>query len=116
MKIFNRRIAVFAVIIMLFAGCTTEHIASPSTVVVTQTDLSGLTSAVGTIKFSANSGSGTMADMTADVGSATVLPLCSFTEPSCKKFGHWNTAADGSGYSYIDGANVKDLAVALVKA
>ena len=48
-----------------------------------------------TVRFNANGGGGTMADVTGVSGSYT-LPSCSFTEPEGKQFKGWSTSADGS--------------------
>lgn len=63
-----------------------------------------------TVSFDANGGSGTMADMTADDGQSVALPLCTFTPPAGKKFGHWNITADDSGMIKLpDGAAIDSL-------
>ena len=48
-----------------------------------------------TVRFNANGGGGTMADVTGVSGSYT-LPACGFTEPEGKQFKGWSTGADGS--------------------
>ena len=48
-----------------------------------------------TVRFNANGGGGTMADVTGVSGSYT-LPACDFTEPKDKQFKGWSTGADGS--------------------
>ena len=48
-----------------------------------------------TVRFNANGGGGTMADVTGISGSYT-LPACGFTEPEGKQFKGWSTSADGS--------------------
>ena len=48
-----------------------------------------------TVRFNANGGGGTMADVTGVSGSYT-LPACGFTEPEDKQFKGWSTGADGS--------------------
>ena len=48
-----------------------------------------------TVRFNANGGGGTMADVTGISGSYT-LPACGFTEPEGKQFKGWSTGADGS--------------------
>ena len=48
-----------------------------------------------TVRFNANGGGGTMADVTGVSGSYT-LPACGFTEPKDKQFNGWSTGADGS--------------------
>ena len=47
------------------------------------------------VRFNANGGGGTMADVTGASGSYT-LPSCGFTEPEGKQFKGWSTSADGS--------------------
>ena len=47
------------------------------------------------VRFNANGGGGTMADVTGVTGSYT-LPACGFTEPEGKQFKGWSTSADGS--------------------
>ena len=47
------------------------------------------------VRFNANGGGGTMADVTGVSGSYT-LPSCGFTEPEGKQFKGWSTSADGS--------------------
>ena len=48
-----------------------------------------------TVRFNANGGGGTMADVTGVSGSYT-LPSCGFTAPEGKQFKGWSTSADGS--------------------
>jgi uncharacterized repeat protein (TIGR02543 family) len=55
-----------------------------------------------TVTFNANGGSGAMADQSAS--SATALSSNAFTR-SGYTFAGWNTAADGSGTAYADGAS-----------
>ncbi|MDH6532471.1 putative repeat protein (TIGR02543 family)/LPXTG-motif cell wall-anchored protein [Aurantimicrobium minutum] len=55
-----------------------------------------------TAAFNANNGSGSMADQSAS--SATALSANGFTR-SGYTFSGWNTAADGSGTAYADGAS-----------
>ncbi|MBR6201068.1 MAG: SUMF1/EgtB/PvdO family nonheme iron enzyme [Spirochaetales bacterium] len=63
-----------------------------------------------TIRFDKNNGTGTMADITADVGQTVVLSTCTIVPPIGKKFNCWNSKADGTdGVSYADGASVKNL-------
>ena len=47
------------------------------------------------VRFNANGGGGTMADVTGVSGSY-ILPACGFTEPEGKQFKGWSTSADGS--------------------
>jgi uncharacterized repeat protein (TIGR02543 family) len=73
--------------------------------VLTSTEISTLYSggvASYTVTFNANGGSGTMSPETAS--SATALTLNTFTRTGYA-FNGWNTAADGSGTSYADGAS-----------
>ncbi len=64
-----------------------------------------------TVKFNANTGTGNMADeaMVYDVEKA--LTISSFAKTGYL-FTGWNTAADGSGTSYADGAKVMNLTTA----
>ncbi|MGI5990540.1 MAG: InlB B-repeat-containing protein [Lachnospiraceae bacterium] len=64
-----------------------------------------------TVHFDANGGSGDMSDQKITVGESTALKANAFTR-SNYTFTGWNTAADGSGTSYTDGAEVTDLAQA----
>lgn len=48
-----------------------------------------------TVRFNANGGGGTMADVTGVSGSYT-LPACGFTGPEGRQFKGWSTGADGS--------------------
>ena len=50
------------------------------------------------VRFNANGGGGTMADVTGVSGSY-ILPACGFTEPEGKQFKGWSTSADGSAIS-----------------
>ncbi len=63
---------------------------------------SGLYTYFATVTFNNNSGSGSMANQTASV--ATALTTNTFTR-SLYYFANWNTAADGSGTSYANGAS-----------
>ena len=47
------------------------------------------------VRFNANGGGGTMADVTG-VSDSYILPACGFTEPEGKQFKGWSTSADGS--------------------
>ena len=55
------------------------------------------------VTFDPNSGSGAMANQTA--GGAAALTSNAFDPPSGFTFTGWNTAADGSGIAYADGAS-----------
>jgi uncharacterized repeat protein (TIGR02543 family) len=55
-----------------------------------------------TVSFNSNSGSGTMSNQVA--GTATALNTNTFTRTGYT-FARWSTAADGTGYTYADGAN-----------
>ncbi|MBP5647872.1 InlB B-repeat-containing protein [Candidatus Saccharibacteria bacterium] len=55
------------------------------------------------------SGTGTMNDQTIYKGVATNLTTNNFTPPNGYEFREWNTAQDGSGTNYADGASVTDL-------
>ena len=54
-----------------------------------------------TVKFNANGGSGTMADMTVNVGAHTALTENAFTRAGYEFIG-WNDQPDGSGTNYAD--------------
>lgn len=54
-----------------------------------------------TVKFNANGGSGTMADMTVNVGANAALTENSFTRAGYEFIG-WNDQPDGSGTNYAD--------------
>ena len=62
-----------------------------------------------TVMFDANGGSGAMAKQSYKIDTDYQLPANSFYL-FAKKFVGWNTAADGSGTSYADGATVRNLA------
>ena len=62
----------------------------------------GLYTYFATVTFNNNGGSGSMANQTASV--ATALTANTFTR-TLYYFANWNTAADGSGTSYADGAS-----------
>ena len=62
-----------------------------------------------TVTFDPNGGSGAMAQQSYKINTDYQLPANSFYL-FAKKFAGWNTAADGSGTSYADGATVRNLA------
>ncbi len=62
-----------------------------------------------TIVYDANGGEGTMADQDMTYDTFLALTANKFTYEGYT-FAGWNTAADGSGTSYADGENVKNLA------
>ena len=62
-----------------------------------------------TVTFDANLGSGNMAQQSYEPNTDYQLPANSFY-CFAKKFVGWNTAADGKGTSYADGATVSNLA------
>lgn len=62
-----------------------------------------------TVTFDANGGSGAMAQQSYEPNTDYQLPANSFY-CFAKKFVGWNTAADGKGTSYVDGAKVSNLA------
>lgn len=64
-----------------------------------------------TVTFDANGGSGAMAQQSYEPNTDYQLPANSFY-CFAKKFVGWNTAADGKGTSYVDGAKVSNLAKA----
>jgi len=55
-----------------------------------------------TVKFDANGGEGTMADITRTFGDKQALPECGFTMTGYQFIG-WNTKADGTGSDYQPG-------------
>ena len=62
-----------------------------------------------TIKFNANGGSGTMSSKTATYGKTVTLPANKFTNAPGLKFSGWNTKANGTGTTYKNKAEVKNL-------
>lgn len=46
------------------------------------------------VRFDANGGSGTMADMSAKIGDTFTFPACSFTAPANKVFSRWELSGD----------------------
>ena len=62
-----------------------------------------------TVAFDPNGGAGSMAKQSYKVDADYRLPANSFYL-FAKRFAGWNTAADGSGTSYADGATVRNLA------
>jgi uncharacterized repeat protein (TIGR02543 family) len=64
--------------------------------------VTGSTLAVFTVTFLANNGSGSMSPQSSQV--STILNSNSFTRTKYN-FVSWNTSADGSGTTYLDGAN-----------
>lgn len=62
-----------------------------------------------TVTFDANLGSGNMAQQSYEANTEYQLPANSFYR-FAKKFVGWNTAADGGGTPYADGATVNNLA------
>lgn len=62
-----------------------------------------------TVAFDPNGGAGSMARQSYEVGVDYRLPANSFYL-FAKRFAGWNTAADGSGEPYADGATVRNLA------
>ena len=61
-----------------------------------------------TVRFDANGGTGTMADMACKVGTTYSLTANTFTR-SGYIFTGWNTATDGSGNAYTDGQSIRNL-------
>ena len=57
---------------------------------------SAVTPGTCTIRFDANGGSGSMADMSVRKGSGYTLPACSFTAPEGKQFKGWALSAGGA--------------------
>jgi uncharacterized repeat protein (TIGR02543 family) len=64
-----------------------------------------------TVKFDANTGSGTMTGEAFTYDTEKALTACGFLKKGYS-FAGWNTAADGSGTSYAEGASVKNLSAA----
>ena len=62
------------------------------------------------IRFHANRGSGSMAELPCVYDRASQLPPCGFSRPGYV-FTGWNTQPDGSGRSFRDRASVKNLAL-----
>ena len=56
------------------------------------------------VTFDNNTGSGTMSDQSANYNISTALTTNTFTKTGYT-FSGWNSAANGSGTSYVDGAN-----------
>ncbi|MCI2174129.1 MAG: InlB B-repeat-containing protein [Atopobiaceae bacterium] len=61
------------------------------------------------VNYLPNGGSGLMADQKIYYDDETTLKANEYTREGCH-FTGWNTAADGSGTAYADGASVKNLA------
>ena len=61
-----------------------------------------------TIKFNANKGTGSMTSLSATYNKSLTLTKNTFKRTG-HKFNGWNTAKDGSGTKYADGATVKNL-------
>jgi uncharacterized repeat protein (TIGR02543 family) len=57
---------------------------------------------IGTLKFEANGGSGTMPAITAEVRESVKVPECGFSREG-GTFKEWNTKANGTGTSYAPG-------------
>ena len=70
-----------------------------------ETKLANLRGRIRTITFDPNGGEGTMAPQGVLIGEETALNTNTFTREDYS-FNGWNTAADGSGTSYADGATV----------
>ena len=64
-----------------------------------------VTASTSEVSFNANGGSGSMSNQTVNSGVATAINANSFTR-SGRSFIGWNTAADGSGAAYSNGANI----------
>lgn len=56
------------------------------------------------VSFDTNGGTGSMMEMS--LGPGVVAPACLFVAPEGKAFGSWNTAADGSGRTYMIGDEI----------
>ena len=61
-----------------------------------------------TVVFDANGGSGSMDKLKMTYDVSADLPANAFSKTGCDFVG-WNTKADGTGTSYADGANIKNL-------
>ena len=70
-----------------------------------ETKLANRRGSIRTITFDPNGGEGTMAPQGVLIGEETALNTNAFTREDYS-FNGWNTAADGSGTSYADGATV----------
>ena len=64
-----------------------------------------------TVSFDANGGSGIMSPFICEVGVDGTLPANHYAKKGMT-FAGWNTMADGSGSSFTDGQNIKDLGTA----
>ncbi|MFQ6729559.1 MAG: InlB B-repeat-containing protein, partial [Alphaproteobacteria bacterium] len=71
-------------------------------------DTCSYTACTYSVKYNANGGSGTMSNSSHTYDTAKALTANTFTRAGYT-FAGWNTAADGSGTSYSDGASVKNL-------
>ena len=60
-----------------------------------------------TVTFDANGGTGSMANQVVPYSTSTALNTMSGLSKAGMTFVGWNTAADGSGNAYADGANIK---------
>ncbi len=89
---------------MMFVGCDTEQNDSSESDEVTPQPVKHYT-----VRFNVNGGTGTMADVSANVGQEITIPDCTFTAPTGQEFVNWNTLQNGSGTSYQAGAKVTDL-------
>lgn len=54
-----------------------------------------------TITYNANGGSGSMDSQTVDIGDDVIISANGYTAPTEKYFVEWNTAANGTGASYL---------------
>jgi len=99
-------------------GTVTAHAAGSTAITVTTVDGSKtatcsvtVTAITYYIKYDANGGSGTaMANSTHTYDVAKNLSSNTYTPPTDKQFGGWNTAANGSGTRYTNTQSVKNLA------
>ena len=104
-------IIVMIVLIGLFA-CDTENSGSSSSEDSSSSSSQEPPIIQYTVVFDANGGSGTMANQTFIYDESQDLNNCSFTPPTGHQFGGWNTAANGQGDTFADGATVKNIAEA----
>ena len=100
----------------IFNGWTSDDITTPTKdVIITPSKTSGnkvytanYTPITYSVKFNANTGTGTMNDESFTYDEAKALTSNSFTK-SGYTFASWNTKEDGKGDSYADGSSVSNL-------
>ena len=89
-------------------GCTLDANGTPVGGHVGEISATPFTTYPYTVRFSANGGSGSMADQSFMASFNQNLTANSFTREGYTFMG-WNTAADGSGTNYLDTQSVKNL-------